>query len=158
MTNGWFYFNHRLGRAINASTRTRTINKSSIVHLHFIHKISQVRCGWVIHKQSTINMYDSDVVLYDSPAPALYGPGLTRACCGQVNSRAPTQPGMLSLPATFRDVAEIEMMRKWNEMCLWTWTGGVEWPCTKQSHNLKVNANTYFCVSLQKLRAKIGGT
>ena len=86
--------------------------------IYIIHKISQVRCGWVIHKQSTINMYDSAVVLYDSHAPALYGPGLTRACCGQVNSRAPTQPGMLSLPATFRDVAEIEMMRKWNEECL----------------------------------------
>ena len=28
--------------------------------------------------------------MYDPRAPALYGPGLTRACCGQVTARAPT--------------------------------------------------------------------
>ena len=46
--------------------------------------------------------------MYDSPGPAaLYGPGLTRARCGQVTARPHIRGG--SLPATFGDGDDEEM-------------------------------------------------
>ena len=50
--------------------------------------------------------------MYDSPRPALYGPGLTRARCGQVTARPHIRGDAHSKHS------EIEMMRKWNEECL----------------------------------------